>query len=83
MIRQRLIPIACLSCYLLLANKVDEETSPERRNEAAVRSSRIKAEALNDDAPDRAGEYCRGDFPGDHCHPPSLRLLLGPDPASF
>ena len=67
--------LASLSAFGL-ANDVDERLSQARRESAAERRSRIKSELGTLKRPAWAGEYCQGDFRGDHCHPPCLRLLL-------
>lgn len=78
MLRLHQVAIASLASSLLVASDADERVSGERREAAATRSSHIRAEVLKGDSPAWAGEYCLGQFPGDHCHSPNLKLLLSP-----
>jgi len=73
------VVIATLASSLLVAGEADDKVSSKRREAAATRSQHIRADVLKGNSPTWAGEYCVGQFPGDHCHPPNLKLLLSPD----
>jgi len=79
MLNPRRVVIVFLASSLLVAGEADDKVSSERREAAGTRSWHIRADVLKGDSPAWAGEYCAGQFPGDHCHPPNLRLLLSPE----